>query len=171
MTDAIRAAIEAASNWLLEHPDEARYTDSLATARLEEGLRVRVAGANGEALLTDMPAAVGGANSAASPGWAFRASLAACVLSLATMRAAQQGLADFRCEVDVDSESDDRGILGVDPSVVAGPLSVRIAVRMRATDAGLTQLEHIAAWAVDHCPVADAVARAVPLRVETSIQR
>ncbi len=37
MTDAIRAAIEGASEYLAEHPDEARYTDSLATAHVEEG--------------------------------------------------------------------------------------------------------------------------------------
>jgi len=44
MTDAIRAAIEGASEYLAEHPDEARYTDSLATAHVEEGLRIRVNG-------------------------------------------------------------------------------------------------------------------------------
>ena len=92
MNEEIRAAIESASEWLRQHPDEASYTDTVATARLESGLRVTVSGPNGESIATDMPAAVGGAASAASPGWLFRASLAACVLSLATMRAAQLGV-------------------------------------------------------------------------------
>jgi uncharacterized OsmC-like protein len=163
MTDSIRASIEAASAYLAEHPEEARYTDSLATATVVDGLHVRVSGPSGEILETDMPAAVGGAGSAASPGWFFRASLAACVASLATMRAAQIGLEDFRCEVDVDSESDDRGILGLDASTPAGPLSVRIGLRLAARDATSGDLEKLATWAVEHCPVSEALGRAVPV--------
>ena len=166
MSQGIRTAIESANQWLREHPDQARYTDSLATARLESGLRVRVTGPNGESLDTDMPAAVGGAASAMSPGWAFRAALAACVVSLAAMRAAQQGIDGFGCQVDVDSESDDRGILGLDQDVPAGSLAVRIRLRMTAPGLDRARLEELAAWAVAHCPVSDAVQRAVPVTVE-----
>lgn len=168
MTDAIRAALEGAGAYLTEHPDEARYTDSIATARLEAGLRVEVGGPNEERLVTDMPAAVGGAGSAPSPGWFLRAAVAACALSLATMRAAQVGMTGFRCEVEVDSESDDRGILGLDPSTPAGPLSMRIAFKMAADGANLAQLEEVAVWAADHCPVSDAVRRGVPLHIEVT---
>lgn len=168
MTDAIRTAIEGASAYLTEHPDEARYTDSIATARVGEGLHVRVEGPAGETLETDMPGAVGGGNAHPSPGWFMRAAVAACVASLATMRAAQLGWTGFSVEVDVDSESDDRGILGLDPSTPAGPLSMRIGLRMTADDRGLEQLEELAVWAVDHCPVSDAVHRGVPVHVEVS---
>jgi uncharacterized OsmC-like protein len=168
MTDAIRAALEGAGAYLTEHPDEARYTDSVATARLESGLRVTVDGPSGERLVTDMPSAVGGSGSAPSPGWFLRAATAACVASLAAMRAAQLGMTGFRCDVEVDSESDDRGILGLDPSVPAGPLSMRIAFQMAADGADLTQLEEIAVWAADHCPVSDAVRRGVPLHIEVA---
>ena len=160
----IRTAIEGASTYLTEHPDESRYTDSLATARVEDGLRIRVDGPNGESLLTDMPGAVGGAGAAPSPGWFLRASVSACVTSLAVMRAAQLGIDGFTCEVEVDSESDDRGILGLEPEVPGGPLSMRIAFRMSA--AGPERLEEVANWAVDHCPVSDAVRRAVPVTVD-----
>ena len=166
MTDAIRAAIEGASAYLRAHPDEARYTDSLATARLDSGLRVVVRGPAGEELVTDMPSGVGGAGSAPSPGWFLRAAVASCALSLATMRAAQLALTGFRCEVDVDSESNDYGILGLDSSTPAGPLSMRLRFRMAADGAALERLEEIAIWAADHCPVADAVKRGVPLHVE-----
>jgi uncharacterized OsmC-like protein len=168
MTDAIRAALEGAGAYLTEHPHEARYTDSIATARLESGLRVAVEGPNEERLTTDMPSAVGGSGSAPSPGWFLRAAAAACALSLATMRAAQVGMTSFRCEVEVDSESDDRGILGLDPSTPGGPLSMRIAFRMAADGANLAQLEEIAVWAADHCPVSDAVRRGVPLHIEVN---
>jgi uncharacterized OsmC-like protein len=164
MTDAIRTAIEGAGAYLTEHPDEARYTDSLATARVTDGLRIRVDGPNGESLETDMPGAVGGGGTAPSPGWFLRAAVAACVTSLAVMRAAQLGIDGFTCEVEVDSESDDRGILGLDPAVPGGPLSTRIGFRM----AGATpeRLREVAHWAVEHCPVSDAVRRAVPVTVE-----
>ena len=166
MTDAIRAAIEGAGAYLAEHPDEARYTDSLATARLGDALHVRVEGPNGERIETDMPAGIGGLGAAAGPGWLFRAAVAACVASLVGMRAAQLGLTGLRCEVEVDSESDDRGILGLDDAVPAGPASMRICLRLAADDADQAQLEQLAAWAVDHCPVADAVRRVVDVRVE-----
>ncbi len=169
MTDAIRAAIESASAYLTEHPDEARYTDSLATATLIDGLHVRVAGPNGETLDTDMPAAVGGAGARPSPGWFLRAAVASCVASIATMRAAQLGLTGFTCGVDVDSESNDLGILGLDASVPGRPLSMRIALRLAADGAGEDQLRGVAAWAVDHCPVSDAVRRAVPVDLEVEV--
>lgn len=168
MTESIRTAMEGASAYLTAHPDEARYTDSVATARVAGGLRVRVEGPAGELLATDMPSAVGGAGSAPSPGWFLRAAVAACVTSLATMRAAQLGLGGFSVEVEVDSQSDDRGILGLDASVPGGPLSMRIGLRMAADGAGLDALEELAVWAVEHCPVSDAVRRAIPVHVEVS---
>jgi uncharacterized OsmC-like protein len=166
MTDAIRAALAGAGSYLGDHPDEARYTDSLATARLGDALHVQVTGPQGERIETDMPAGIGGRGAAPGPGWLLRASVAACIASVAAMRAAQLDLRGFRCEVDVDSESDDRGILGLDPAVPAGPLSLRIAIRLAADDAGGEPLRDLAAWAVKHCPVADAVGRAVPVTVE-----
>ena len=168
MTDSIRAALAGAGAYLTDHPDEARYTDSLARARVESGLRVAVEGPTGEQLVTDMPGSVGGASSAPSPGWYLRAAVAACAATLATMRAAELGLTGFECEVEVDSESDDRGILGLDASTPAGPLSMRIGFRLRADDADLDRLEEVAVWAADHCPVSDAVRRGVPVHIEVT---
>ena len=48
--DRIREAIEGAVAYLTAHPDEARYTDSAATAVVEQGLRVRVDGPTGESV-------------------------------------------------------------------------------------------------------------------------
>jgi len=166
MTEAIRTAIEAASAYLIEHRDEARYTDSPAKARVDEGLRVRVEGSNGEVLITDMPGGVGGGGAAPSPGWYLRASVAACVTSLAAMRAAQLGIEGFTCEVEVDSQSDDYGILGLDASVPAGPLSMRISIQVTAIGSEPDLVAEVANWAVDHCPVSDAIRRAVPVTVE-----
>lgn len=166
MTDGIRTAIESAGAYLTAHRDEARYTDSVARARVEQGLRIRVEGPAGEVLTTDMPGGVGGTGSAPSPGWYLRAAVAACVTSVAVMRAAQLGIEGFTCEVEVDSESDDYGILGLDPSVPAGPLTLRINLQVSADGNGSELGTEVAQWAIDHCPVSDAVRRAVPTRIE-----
>ena len=71
----------------------------------------------------------------------------------------------------VDSESDDRGILGISDSVPAGPLRTRVHVRIKspaADDDDDDLWDPIVNWAVDHCPVTDAVRRAIPLTVEIS---
>ncbi len=165
-TDRIREALAQATQYLTDHPQEARYTDSPATARLEEGLRVTITGLGDASLTTDMPTSVGGANSAPSPGWFLRAAEASCAATLIAMRAAQLGVVLEAVEVTVDSESDDRGILGIDESTPAGPLGTRLVVRVRASAASREQLEEIVGWAVDHCPVTDAVRRAIPMTVE-----
>ena len=163
---AIRDAVNAAMTYLTEHPDEARYTDSEATAVLEEGLAVTVTGPDGAAVRTDMPKSVGGGGSAPSPGWLLRAAQASCLATLIAMRAAQQGLTPGRIEVTVDSESDDRGILGIDESVPAGPLSSRAVVHAERALLDQDKFDAVLRWAEIHCPVQDAVRRPVPCRVE-----
>ena len=113
-----------------------------------------------------MPAGIGGTASAPSPGWFMRAATASCVASLVAIRAASIGVSLRSVDVTVDSESDDRGILGLDPSIPAGPLSTRVVVAIDATGLDRQGVEALAAWAVEHCPVSDAIARAVPLELE-----
>jgi uncharacterized OsmC-like protein len=166
----IRDAIRAASEYLTENPDAARSTDSAATATLMEGLVVQVTGPGGATLTTDMVPSVGGTASAPSPGWLLRAAEATCVATLVAMRAAVLGITLETLEVTVDSVSDDRGLLGVDETVPAGPLSGRVAVRLTAEGTDPVMLEQIAHWGVKHCPVCDALERAIPVTVEVSTQ-
>jgi uncharacterized OsmC-like protein len=166
--EKIASAIAAASQYLTDHPEEAHYTDSLARATLQAGLHVSVRGEGGEELTTDMPASIGGAGSAPSPGWYLRAAEAACVATLIGMRAAQLGIETGRVEVAVSSESDDRGILGLEDDVPAGPLGTSIKVRFSGAKVDHNALSDLADWAVAHCPVVDAVMRAVPVLVEVS---
>jgi uncharacterized OsmC-like protein len=161
----IRSAIEAATVYLSEHPDEARYTDSAATATLTGGLGVRVEGPGGVELTTDMPPSVGGDDTGPSPGWVFRAALASCEATLIAMRAAAEGIELDALAVEVDSESDDRGILGIDDRIPAGPFRVRVRVRIDAPGTGEVALQRLVDWAWRHCPVDDAVRRAVPIEV------
>ena len=112
-----------------------------------------------------MPTSVGGANTHASPGWYLRAAAASCVATLIAMRAAHIGVGLTTVEVTVDSDSNDYGILGISDDVVAGPISVRVAASITGSTDGAT-LQDVVDWAVSHCPVTDAIRRAVPLSVE-----
>ena len=163
---SIGDAVARASAYLTEHPDEARYRDSAATARLTQGLAVSVSGPGGESLSTDMPKGIGGGASAPSPGWFLRAAAASCVASLIAIRAAALGLDPGQIEVTVDSESDDRGILGPDEAIPAGALSVRVAARVSGLDD--RQRREVVDWAVEHCPVTDTMARSVEISVEVA---
>lgn len=166
MTD-IGTAVQRASAYLTDNPGEARYRDSHARARLGEGLRVEVEGPGGERLTTDMPKGIGGGATKPSPGWFFRAAAAACVASLIGIRAAMTDveLPPDSIEVTVDTESDDRGILGLDDTIPAGALSLRVVVTVHGGSPGRDAIEAIVTWAVDHCPVTDTAQRAVPIEV------
>jgi uncharacterized OsmC-like protein len=97
----------------------------------------------------------------------MRAAAAACVASLIMIRAAAESI-DLPAggfEVTVDSESDDRGILGLDAATPAGPLSVRIAVAAGAPGLERATVEALVRWAIDHCPVTDGIRRAVELEI------
>lgn len=161
--EQIRQAIETATDYLSQHPDDARSTDSAATATIVGGLVVQVTGPGGASITTDMVSSVGGTATAPSPGWLLRAAEASCVTTLIAMRAATLGIELDTLEVTVDSESDDRGLLGIDDAVPAGPLSGRVLVRLTAAGADAATLEEIAHWGVKHCPVCDALERAVPV--------
>lgn len=166
--DQIRNAIETATAYLREHPDEARSTDSAAVASIVDGLVVRVTGPGGVSLTTDMVPSVGGTASAPSPGWLLRAAEASCVATLVAMRAAMLGITLDTLTVTVDSESDDRGLLGIDDAVPAGPLSDRVSVRLTAAGIDPGTLEEMAHWGVKHCPVCDALERPIPITTEVA---
>jgi uncharacterized OsmC-like protein len=166
--DRIRAAIETAASHLAAHPDDARSTDSAARASIVDGLVIQVEGPNGERITTDMVQSVGGTSTAPSPGWFLRAAEASCVTTLIAMRAAMLDITLDALEVTVDSESDDRGLLGIDDSVPAGPLTGRVQVRIAAEGVDGATLDELARWGVAHCPVCDALERAVPITIEVA---
>ena len=69
-------------------------------------------------------------------------------------------------EVTVDSVSDDRGLLGLDDSISAGPLSVRTQVTIGAAGVAEEFLREIVDFAVTHSPVSDGIRRSTPTNVE-----
>lgn len=163
--ESIRSAIEVAAAHLTEHPEAGLSTDAAATAVREEGLRFRVEGAKG-AVVTDMATSVGGGASAPTPAWLMRAALASCDASLVAMEAARDGVELTDLKVTVESESDFRGVLGVDASVPAGPRAVRVCIELAAAGATENQLREIVRRAEARSPVRDAVVRQVSMTTE-----
>jgi uncharacterized OsmC-like protein len=163
--ESIRNAVEEASRHLAEHPEAAGATDAAATAVREEGLRFRVEGPQGT-VSSDMTKAVGGDASAPSPGWLLRAALASCDATLVAMEAARDGIDLTGLEVSVESDSDFRGVLGVDDSVKPGPSAVRVRIQLTSSDATPAQLREIVQRAEMRSPVRDALARALPMTTE-----
>jgi uncharacterized OsmC-like protein len=163
--ESIRNAIETASGKLAEHPEAGLATDAAAAAVLERGLRFRVEGPKGD-LVTDMSKSVGGGAEAPTPAWLMRAALASCDATLVAMEAAREGLELTDLTVTVESDSDFRGVLGVDDSIDAGPLAVRVRIALAGPNASEEQLREIVRRAESRSPVRDALAREVSMSTE-----
>jgi len=98
---------------------------------VEQGLRCRATDPLGHAAATDTPPELGGADTAPTPGTLFRMAVGSCAATTLAMRAAQEGISLDRVEVVVSSESDHRGLLGID-RVQAGPLRLQVRYRLSA---------------------------------------
>jgi uncharacterized OsmC-like protein len=156
----VAAAIARLTKVLGEQPEKARTKNAPATAAMQEGLQFLVTGPRGERILTDMPPAMGGAASGPNPGWLLRAGLASCNATVIAMRAAQLGVRLKTLEVTVESDSDNRGMLGMDEQVYAGLLSLRTKVTIGADGVTPAALREIVAWGEAHSPVGCTIRRA-----------
>lgn len=169
MTDtAIREALERAKRVYTERPASARKANPSATAVLVDGLRCEINGPNGERAATDMPPPMGGTGSAPNPGWLLRASIASCTATTIAMRAALLGLALKKLEVSVHSESDARGLLGMD-GVSAELSPVRMEVTVGADGASPEQLKALVEWTEDHSPVSCTLRHGVPIPLDIRV--
>jgi uncharacterized OsmC-like protein len=153
MSDAtIRDAIERLGAAISGDPGKARARNAPASARLTEDLKCEVTGPHGERFVTDMPPAMGGTATGPGPGWLLRGALASCTATVVAMRAAKLGVTLQMLEVAVESESDNRGLLGLDDSISAGLGALRTRVKIRG-NAESHILRGIVLWAEAHSPV------------------
>lgn len=152
-TESIREAMERLAVMIDAQPEKARAKNAPATARVAEGLQCELRGPHGERILTDMPPAMGGTASGPNPGWLLRGALASCTATVIAMRAACLGVVLNHLEVTVESNSDNRGILGMDEKVSAGLATLRTVVRIGAPGTSDEVLREIVNWADAHSPV------------------
>jgi uncharacterized OsmC-like protein len=167
--ELIRKSIQGVIEYYTQNPDDALSQDKEAVAVIEEGLRARATGPNGQTLVCDMPKALGGGETAPSPGWMMRAALANCEAIMIALRAAQLGVELKTLEVRVESLSDDRGMLGSDDSKPAGPLKMNIHIRIGGNDVSQEMLHEIVAWAEKHSPVGEPLTRVMPTEYKVDI--
>jgi len=162
-------AIDKLSAAITADPSRARGKNLPATARLTGGLRCELTGPYNERLVTDMPPAVGGGASGPNPGWLMRGAMASCTATVIAMRAAKLGIDLENLEVTAESDSDLRGILGLDEAITAGHGPVRIKVKISSPDATADVLRELVEWADAHSPVTCTVRNAPECRLEIEI--
>jgi|COG998Drversion2_1049125.scaffolds.fasta_scaffold235637_1 uncharacterized OsmC-like protein len=168
-TEKIRSSIEGTISYLKANPEKAFKKVTAATAVLEKGLKVRTVGPENEVIISDMPPTVGGEGSAPTPGWFMQAALATCNATGIAMKAAREGIELNTLEVSIDTESDTRGIFGIQESIKVGPLNMRTRVRIGAEGVSEEKLHEIVKWNEKHSWCGNAICRSVPLETEIEI--
>jgi uncharacterized OsmC-like protein len=165
----IRESMQGVIEYYTQNPGNALSQDKPAVAVIEEGLRARATGPDGQTLVCDMPKGLGGGASAPTPGWMMRAALANCEAIMIALRAAQLGVELKTLDVRVDSVSDDRGMLGMDDSKPAGPLNMKVSIRIGADNVSAETLHEIIGWAEKHSPVGEPLTRIMPTEYAVEI--
>jgi len=143
-------------------PDLARVRVAVSTA-LEEGMACGTT-ARGHETRADEPRSLGGTDGAQSPVELLLTSLATCQAVTYRLWAAELGVALDRVSVEVEGALDLRGFLGL-ADVPAGYESIRMAVTLEGPE-DAERYRALAAAVDRHCPVTDALERAVPIERE-----
>ena len=170
--EKIAASMERVSAALTRKPHAGLHDDTPATVRWAGGLRTLARSETGSELATDMPAAIGGDDTAPTPGWLLRTALASCAVTRIAMEAAARGIKLATLEAHATSRSDLRGLVGVaapDGSAVpAGPLAMDLNVLIGAPGVDADTLRALVASTTGCSPVTCAMeqALAVGLHVE-----
>ena len=169
MNPADKEAMERLGAAIAADKSKARAKNVPVTARLVDGLQCELTGPKNERYVTDMPRAMGGGGTAPNPGWFLRAAAASCTASVIGMRAAKLGIALKALEVTVDTDSDLRGILGLDEQVSAGQSALRMTVRIAAPGASPETLRELVEWGEAHSPVSCTLKQAPACSLEVEI--
>ena len=172
--EQIAASMDRVVTALRRKPHAGLHEDMPATVCWAGGLRTVARTEAGDELATDMPAAIGGGDSAPTPGWLLRTALASCAVTRIAMEAASRGIALQTLEVQATSRSDLRGLVGVAEidgrRVPAGPLAMDLHVRIGAPGVDAALLHALVESTTGCSPVTAALEQplAVGLNVEVT---
>lgn len=169
----INAALQRAVAVFTRRPDKGLHDDVSARACWKSGMHVTATHASGLQIGTDMPAELGGGGELPSPGWYFRAGIAACATTAIAMVAAEQGIVLDRLDVEVGSRTDTRGLLGMRDveggAVQAGPVSVKVGVDVAAAGVPPDRLHALVEEALRRSPMQGAIAGQPTMTVAVSV--
>jgi len=132
------------------------------TARLVDGLRCEIEDGAWR-LAADMPAKIGGTNTAPSPGVLGRGALASCLVIGLSRWAARLDVPLEALEVEVEADVDARGELGMSEEIRPGYGEVRYTISLRSS-APRERVAELIATAQRYSPYLDIFGRAVALR-------
>lgn len=170
----IAAAMQRVESVLRRRPEAGLQDDTPALAQWAGGLRARAAHANGTALVTDMPAEIGGSGEGVTPGWLLRAALASCAVTRIAMSAAAAGIVLQTLEARAHSRSDARGLFGLCESdgarVSAGPGDVHLVVRIGAAGVAAQRLRALVHESCACAPVSRAMEEPLPVALQVEVE-
>ena len=158
---AIREIVERNVELLALKPSRGHLTCT-TKARLVGGLRCEIEEGRWR-LAADLPAKVGGEDTAPTPGVLGRAALAGCLTIGIAHWAARLGVPIGSLEVEVEADFDARGELGVGDGIPPGYSEVRYAIAIESP-APKHEVDRLLDLAEHHSPYLDVFGRAVPLR-------
>ena len=164
----IKEAIERTAGIFAADPKKAYNRNAPLTIRLGEGLQCKIELPNGKEFATDMPPPMGGKSAGPNPGLLLRMGLGSCLATVIAMRAAQLGVTLDTLEVAVESESDSRGLLGMD-GVPAAMSALRSKVKIAARGVPQARLREIVEWAEAHSPVGCTLRNPPSLALEVEV--
>lgn len=147
---------------MLAHKPARGFLTFVTTARLVDGLRCDIEDGPWH-LAADMPAKIGGADTAPSPGTLGRGALASCLVIGISRWAARLGVPFDALEVEVEADLDARGELGLGEGIRPGYGEVRYTISIRSP-APRELVAELIATAERHSPYLDIFGRAVALR-------
>ncbi|MGH6917038.1 MAG: OsmC family protein [Geminicoccaceae bacterium] len=156
----IRAIVERNIELLALKPARAHLTRA-TKARLVDGLRCEIEEGPWK-FAADLPAKVGGDDTAPTPGALGRGALASCLTIGIAIWAARLGVPIDAVEVEVQADFNARAELGMDP-VPPGYSEVRYLVSIDSP-ASRPELDELLALAERHSPYLDVFGRAMALR-------
>lgn len=170
---AIAEALQRVEAVLSRRPEAGLHGDAAATAHWQGGTRVIARHANGREMPTDMPGEFGGTGDQVSPGWLFRAGIAACATTSIAMLAASEGIALDLLEARVDSKTDSRGMLGMADAdgtrVGAAPRDLQLHIRIAAQGVAPGRLRALVEGGYGRSPIPCAVQAALPLALHVDV--
>lgn len=169
----VAMAMQRAEQVFRRKPALGLHDDSPATVRWERGTRMVASHSSGACMPTDMPIELGGTGDQVTPGWLFRAGVAACAATTIAMHAAASGIELTELEVLVTSRSDTRGLLGMEGedgrAVFAGPSEMRMRVRIAAPGVAPGALRALVERSRTCAPIGSAVEHAVPMALDIDV--
>jgi uncharacterized OsmC-like protein len=164
--DEIRGRLERNAKAVALRPAVGQHTGR-TKVRLTPGLSCEVTD-GAWTLTTGVGENSGGTNAGPSPGVLGRGALGSCLAFGYAMWAARLGVRIDSLEVDVETDYDTRGELGVSDDVVPGYTQVRYAVSV-TSDAPESEVMRVLDVADKYSPYRDVFARANDLKREVRV--